>query len=165
MKHRDPEAYGVPCFPFSDACSFLSWPQTKKISRFRSKWHAWEGRPSSSFTPPHRIMPLRSTLFCAFVRLSLLSYRHPERSRGIFVAILFLTSSADPFAWSTVSHILGVRTPMKVHAAALNAKNPEQSPPYCQEQTFSEIQGEICGITKCRKSHVDAKTPTWNLRL
>ena len=24
-------------------------------------------------------------------------YRHPERSRGIFVAILFLTSSADPF--------------------------------------------------------------------
>ena len=26
------------------------------------------------------------------------SYRHPERSRGIFVAILFLTSSADSFA-------------------------------------------------------------------
>ena len=54
---------------------------------------------------------------------------------------------------------------MKVHAAALNAKNPEQSPPYCQEQMFSEIQSEICGTTKCRKSHVDAKTPTWDLRL
>ena len=25
-------------------------------------------------------------------------YRHPERSRGIFVVILFLTNSADPFA-------------------------------------------------------------------
>ena len=29
---------------------------------------------------------------------SIFLYRHPERSRGIFVAILFLTSSADPFA-------------------------------------------------------------------
>ena len=29
---------------------------------------------------------------------SIFPYRHPERSRGIFVAILFLTSSAEPFA-------------------------------------------------------------------
>ena len=35
-------------------------------------------------------MPLRSTLSCDFVRLSLLSYRHPERKRGIFVAAVFL---------------------------------------------------------------------------
>ena len=31
--------------------------------------------------------------------------------------------------------------------------------------TDSEIQSEIHGITKCRKSHVDTKTSTWNLRL
>ena len=29
----------------------------------------------------------------------------------------------------------------------------------------AEIQSEIRGITKCRKSHADTKTPTWNLRL
>ena len=35
-------------------------------------------------------MPLRSTLSCDFVRLSRLSYHHPERNRGIFVAAVFL---------------------------------------------------------------------------
>ena len=48
-------------------------------------------------------MPLRGALSYAHVRQSLLPYRHPERSRGIFVAILFLTSSAEPSAWNTVS--------------------------------------------------------------
>ena len=51
-----------------------------------------------AFMPLRRIVPLRSTLSRDLVRLSLPPYRHPERSRGIFVAILFLTSSADPFA-------------------------------------------------------------------
>ena len=37
--------------------------------------------------------------------------------------------------------------------------------PDCREQTDSEIQSEIRGITKCRKSHADTKTATWNLRL
>ena len=37
--------------------------------------------------------------------------------------------------------------------------------PDCREQTDSEIQSEIRGITKCRKSHADTKTPAWDLRL
>ena len=57
----------------------------------------------------------------------------------------------------------GVRTPMEVRIAALHAKNPEQFP-IAENKRISEIQSEICGITKCRKSHADAKTPTWNLR-
>ena len=40
--------------------------------------------------PLRRIVPLRGTLSRLSLRLSLLSYRHPERSRGIFVATLFL---------------------------------------------------------------------------
>ena len=51
-----------------------------------------------AFMPLRRVVPLRSTLSRALVRLSLPPYRHPKRSRGIFVAILFLTNSADPFA-------------------------------------------------------------------
>lgn len=34
-----------------------------------------------------------------------------------------------------------------------------------REQTFSDMQSEIRGIAKGRKSHVDTQTPTWNLRL
>ena len=51
-----------------------------------------------AFMPLRQIVPLRSTLSRALVRLSLPPYRHPERSRGIFVVILFLTNFADPFA-------------------------------------------------------------------
>lgn len=51
---------------------------------------------------------------------------------------------------------------------SLHGRSAREEPgtvPDYQEQTFSEIQSEICGITKCRKSHVDTQTPTWNLRL
>ena len=43
-------------------------------------------------------------------------------------------------------------------------EDPGTVPDY-REQTDSKIQSEIRGITKCRKSHADAKIPTWNLRL
>ena len=49
-----------------------------------------ENHLTSFFIPLYRVMPLQSPLSCAFVRLSLPSYRHPERSRGIFVAAVFL---------------------------------------------------------------------------
>ena len=38
-------------------------------------------------------------------------------------------------------------------------EEPGTVPDY-REQTDSEIQSEIRGITKCRKSHADTKTPT-----
>lgn len=47
---------------------------------------------------------------------------------------------------------------MEVYAAGLTAKVPEQFSIF-QEQTFSEMQSEIRGITKGRKSHVNTQTP------
>ena len=46
-----------------------------------------------------------------------------------------------------------------------SAREEAGTVPDCREQTSSEIQSEIRGITKCRKSHGDTKTPAWNLRL
>ena len=46
-----------------------------------------------------------------------------------------------------------------IRIAALNGEDPGTVPD-CRKQTDSEIQSEIRGITKCRKSHADTKTPT-----
>ena len=89
MKHRIPYSWSIR-LPVSVRTHTPSYRKRKRFLAFARNDGTGEDRPSSSFTPPHRVMPLQSTLSCAFVRLSLLPYRHPERSRGIFVAAAFL---------------------------------------------------------------------------
>ena len=79
MKHRIPYSWSIR-LPVSVRAHTPFHRQRKRFLACARNDTREKVAPSLSFTPPHRVMPLQSTLSCAFVRLSLPSYRHPERS-------------------------------------------------------------------------------------